>query len=218
MMTLHATLARALAVFIVAAIPSGTARSQTSQIITDPEAYAVYASVVPEMSGIGGSPLTELALLQETRAGSDCVGQDRDKKLQPEWRPVVDSYRKENARARIIQGGFNLGVPYSIVTVAQLRQLMRDAGYSKHSPPSNGLGLDVFARFPSGRLVAFSAVGFNAERTRAIVAMQYNCLPSWEPGTQSARVCYEGQHFALEKKGGHWNIVHDAHVGCRWIA
>ena len=119
---------------------------------------------------------------------------------------------------RVIQSRFSLGVPYSIVTVAELRKLMRHAGYSKQSPQSNGTGLDVLARFPGGRLVALSAVGFNAERTRAVVAMQYNCLPSWEPGTPSARVCYEGQHFALEKRGGHWNIVRDAHVGCHWIA
>lgn len=130
----------------------------------------------------------------------------------------MEGYRRENARVRIIQSGFNLGVPYSIVTVAQLRQLMRDAGYSKQSPQSNGLRLDVFAHISSGTLVALSAVGFNAERSRGMVAMQYNCLPSWVPGTQSARVCHEGRHMALEKKGGRWNIVHDAHVGCVWIA
>ena len=217
-MTLHATLALTLAVFTVAAMPSGTARSQTSEIISDPEADGVYASVVSTRFSTGDKPLTELALLQETRAGVDCVGQEKDKKLQPEWRPVVESYRKENARVRIIQSGFNLGVPYSIVTVAQLRKLMRDAGYSKQSPRSNGLGSDVFARFPSGRLVALSAVGFNAERTRAMVAVQFDCFPSWEPGTQSAAVCHAGRHVALEKKGGRWNIVHNVHVGCGWVA
>ena len=119
---------------------------------------------------------------------------------------------------RIIQGGFNVGVPYSIVTVAQLRKLMRDAGYSKQSPRSNALGSDVFARFPSGRLVALSAVGFNAERTRAMVAMQYDCFPSWEPGTRIDRVCRAGRHIALEKKDGRWNIAHNVHVGCVWAA
>src|SRR4026209_1973296 len=97
-MTLHATLALTLAVFTVAAMSSGTARSQTSEIISDPEAYGVYASVVSTRFSTGDKPLTELALLQETRAGVDCVGQEKDKKLQPEWRPVVESYRKENAR------------------------------------------------------------------------------------------------------------------------
>jgi hypothetical protein len=218
MMTLHATVALAVALFTLSAMPSRTIRVQTSEVISDPEAYAVYASVVPTRFSTGDKPMTELALLQETRAGVDCVGQEKDKRLHPEWRPVVESYKKENARVRIIQSGFNLGVPHSIVTVAQLRKLMRDAGYSRQSPRSNGLGSDVFARFPSGRLVAVSAVGFNAERTRAMVAMQFDCLPSWEPGTEGAAVCHEGRHIALEKKGGRWNIVHNVHVGCGWVA
>lgn len=218
MRTLQAALALALALFTFSANSSGPVRAQTGQSITDPEAYAVYATVIPERFSTGDKPLTELALLQETRAGVDCVGGEKDKRVQPEWRPVVESYRKENVRVRIIQAGFNLGVPYSIVSVAQLRTLMRDAGYSKQSHESNGLGLDVFARFPSGRLVGLSAVGFNAERTRALVAMQFNCLPSWEPGTQSARVCYEGQHFTLEKNDGRWKIVRNVPVGCHWVA
>lgn len=147
----------------------------------------------------------------------DCVGPEKDTKFQPEWRPVVESYRTQNARVRIIRSGFNLGVPYSIVTVAELRKLTRDAGYSQESPQSNGLGADVFARFPGGRLVALSGVGFNGERTRAMVAMQFDCLPSWEPGTDSAPVCHQGRHIALEKKSGRWNIVRNV-VGCGWAS
>jgi hypothetical protein len=219
MMKFNATLAAvALTVFTVSAMPSGPVRAQPSGIINDSEAYAVYASVVPTRFGTGEKPLAAVALLQETRAGMDCVGPEKDAKLQPEWRRVVQSYRKENARVRIIRSGFNLGVPYSIVTVAQLRQLMRDAGYSKQSPQSNALGSDVFARFPDGRLVAFSAVGFNAERTRAMVAKQFDCFPSWEPGTESAAECQQGRHFVLEKKDGRWNILHDVPVGCFWTA
>ena len=200
------------------ATASGTSRAQTGEIITDPEAYAVYAAVIQERLRTEDKPGRELALLQETRAGMDCVDPDRAKRVEPEWRPVVESFRKQSARVRIILSGFNLGVPYSIVTVDQLRELMRDAGYSKKSPGSNGLGLDVFARFPRGRLVALSAVGFNAERTRALVAMQFNCLPSWEPRTESPRVCYGGQHFTLEKKSARWYIVRDVSVGCHWVA
>ena len=94
----------------------------------------------------------------------------------------MESYRRENARVRIIRDGFDLGLPYSIITMAQLRQLMRDAGYSKPSG-SNAPGADVFARFPGGRLVAVSAVGFNAQKSRAMVAVQFDCFPSWTPGT-----------------------------------
>ena len=216
MMRRHPTLTLALAVFSVSATPTLTIRAQTYQIIDDSEAYAVYASVVRTRFSEGERPLTALTLLQETRAGADCVPQEKDKKLQPEWRSVVWSYRRENARIRIIREGFDFGVPYSIVTGAQLRQLMRDAGYAKQSPLSNASGADVFARFPGGRLVALSAVGFNTDKTRAMVAIQADCFPSWTPGSEQA-VCQRGRHVALEKKGGRWNIV-EVHVGCVWVA
>jgi hypothetical protein len=130
---------------------------------------------------------------------------------------VVQSYRRENARVRTIREGFDLGVPYSIVTVAQVRKLMADAGYSKRSPRSNAPGADVFARFPGGRLVALSAVGFNAEKTRAMVAIQADCFPSWTPETEHP-TCQEGRHVALEKKDGRWTIVQGVRVGCIWVA
>jgi hypothetical protein len=216
MTRLHPTLALTLAVFAVSATPILTVRAQTNEIIKDSEAYAVYASVVQMGSSTAGKPLTEVALLQETRAGRDCLREEEDKNLQPEWRSVVESFRRENARVRIIREGFDLGVPYSIVTVTQLRKLMRDAGYSKQSPITNTPGADVFARFPSGRLVALSAVGFNAEKTRAIVAMQFDCFPSWT-GKEHA-VCREGRHIAVEKKDGRWNVVPSVRIGCVWTA
>jgi hypothetical protein len=197
----------------VSAPPTLTVRAQTDEIINDSDAHAVYASVV-QMGA--GKPLTVVALLQETRAGMDCLREEGDKKLQPEWRSVVESFWRENARVRIIREGFDLGVPYSIVTVTQLRKLMRDAGYSKQSPITNAPGADVFARFPGGRLVALSAVGFNAEKTRAIVAMQFDCFPSWTGKEHAA--CHEGRHIAVEKKDGRWNVVPSVRIGCVWTA
>jgi hypothetical protein len=67
------------------------------------------------------------------------------------------------------------------------------------SPRSNAPGADVFARFPGGRLIALSAVGFNTEKTRAMVAIQADCFPSW---TSEHAVCQRGRHVALEKKDG----------------
>lgn len=219
MMTLHAALyASALALLTFAASSVvGAVPAQTDEIITDPDSYAVYAAVIPEFS-TGDKPLSELPLLQETRAGPDCLDREKGRKFPPVWQPVVESFRKENARVRIIQSGFNLGLPYTIVTVEQLRNLMRDGGYSRQSGLSNHPGAKVFARFPGGRLIALSAVGFNADKTRALVAMQYDCFPSWDARTESSRVCQGGQHFTLEKEGGRWNIVRDVPVACHWIA
>ena len=212
---LRLALALAVAVLTGSATQSLPVNIQTSEVINDSEVYAVYAAAVRTKFAEGDKPV--LTLLQETRAGADCLTQERDKRLPPDWRSVVESYRRENARVRTIRGGFDLGVPYSIVTVAEVRKLMADAGYSKRSPRSNAPGANVFARFPGGRLVALSAVGLNAEKTRAMVAIQADCFPSWTPGTEHAR-CQEGRHVALEKKDGRWTIVQGVRVGCIWAA
>lgn len=213
--------ARALtvAVFALSVGPSSSqVYPEASQVIDDPEAYAVYAAVLPTALSTRDKPLTVLTLLQKTRAGMDCIGPEKDKKLQPGWRPVVENYRKENARVRLIQSGRSLDVEYSVVTLAQLRTLMQNTGYSRRSPRSNAPGADVFARFPGGRLVALSAVGFNSEKTRAMVAMQYDCFPSLEPRSDSAAVCYEGKHITLEKQAGRWRVVAPNVLGCFWVA
>ena len=217
MMTTDLRLALALAVAVLtgSATQSLPMNIQTSEVINDSEVYAVYAAAVRTKFTEGDKPLTVLTLLQETRAGADCLTLGRDKRLPPDWRSVVESYKRENARVRTIREAFDLGVPYSIVTVAQVGKLMADAGYSKRSPHSNAPGADVFARFPGGRLVALSAVGFNAEKTRAMVAIQADCFPSSTPGTEHAR-CQEGRHVALEKKDGRWTIAQGVRVGCIW--
>jgi len=127
----------------------------------------------------------------------------------------VESYRKENAYVRGIQPGFDLGVPYSLVTWAQLRALIWKAGYDfakgtgGHSP-----GFEVFASFPSGKLLALSAVGFNKEKTLAMVTVQFNCFPSPGPPTVNQQ-CYEGAQVMMEKENGRWVR---AKVGtCFWV-
>ena len=216
-MTTSGPLAFSLVLFAsLSAMPSRQVRPQATLVIDDPEAYAVYAAVVPRRSHSDDKALTNMAVLQETAGPMDCL-RDRGSAIRPEWRSAVASYRTENARVRFIQPGFNLGVPYSLVTLAELRKLMQDAGYSKLSPRSNAPGSKVFGRFPGGRLIALSAVGFNADRTRAVVTVQYNYFPSLEPGTESPKSGLEGHTLLMENKDGRW-VQAPVPGGCTWIA
>ena len=155
--------------------------AQDVEVVEDVEAYAVYRAVLPIKFSSGDKELTQITLLQETRAGSmDCP---RDENIQAEWRAVVENYRTVNARVRRIQAGRELGVPYTLLTWAELARMMRDAGYdlskfSGRQPP----GAEVFSRLKAGRLVALSAVGFDATKSRVMVTVQYNCFPSMDPG------------------------------------
>jgi len=76
-------------------------------------------------------------------------------------------------------------------------------------------GAEVFSRLKGGRLVALSAVGFDATKTRAMVTVQYNCFPSMEPGVNT-QLCHEGNQVMLEKQADRW--VTSKAGGCGWIA
>lgn len=188
--------------------------AQDLEVIEDVEAYAVYRAILPIRFSSGAADLTHITLLQETRAGSmDCPG---DENIQPEWRSVVESYRTVNSRVRRIQAGRELGVPYTLLTWADLTRMMQEAGYdvSKFSGRQSP-GAEVFSRLKGGRLVALSAVGFDATKTRAMVTMQYDCFPSMEPGVNT-RLCHQGNQVMLEKQADRW--VPSKVGGCGWIA
>jgi hypothetical protein len=93
---------------------------------------------------------------------------------------------------------------------------MQEAGYdlSKFSGRQSP-GAEVFSRLMGGRLVALSAVGFDATKTRAMVTVQYNCFPSMEPGVNT-HLCHQGNQVMLEKQGDRW--VPAKVGGCGWIA
>jgi hypothetical protein len=211
------TVAGSLLITALSALPSMQSICVLAQteVIDDPEAYAVYAAVLPIRFGSGDTPLFSVTLLQETRAVADCP---REEDIQPQWRLVVESYRKENSRVRILQPGFELGVPYDLITVEALRTLMRGAGYDfSKLPISNSVGSEVFRRFPGGRLFTVSAVGFDSEKTRAMVTLQRDCFPSLSISTQNQH-CHTGRQLLLEKQDGRWVQAKGVGGGCGWVA
>src|SRR5687768_16673885 len=93
--------------------------AQTGTVIDDPEAYAVYASVLPARFDSADNDLTRMVLLQETHAMLQCLPD-----AGPEWTAVVENYKTENARARTLQPGFDLGLPYTLLSGAALNTLI----------------------------------------------------------------------------------------------
>jgi hypothetical protein len=175
--------------------------AQSDDVIADPESYAVFAAALTIRGAENGRAVDRVTVLQETRAVTTCLD---EKAVPPEWRPVVANHKKENAGIRTLRSDADLGRPYSIVSIADLRTLMRNAGYdlSKFSGQQSP-GAQVFRSFPGGRLVAFSAVGFDEQKTRAMVTVQYDCFPTAE-NQPPYRCCHEYRQLMLEKHEGKW--------------
>ncbi len=188
--------------------------AQQPDLIADVDTYAVYRTALAFVHQAGNRPLTEITLLQETRAGRlDCPPPDI---MPAEWRPVLANYQTENGRPHRIQPGSDLGVPHTQLTWTVLTRMMQDAGYdlTKFSG-QNAPGSEVFSRLRGGRLVALSAVGFDSARTRAMVTVQFNCFPSMQSGVDS-QMCREGTQVMLEKQASQWGPASIG--GCLWIA
>jgi hypothetical protein len=178
--------------------------------LSDLDTYAIYAVVLPSRIDPPGATLS---LSQETHGGSSCLEVRNTEDIPPEWRPAQRNYVSANAVQRLIAPGHDLGVPYSLVPAAELKKQMEDAGEDLSKwHGDNTPGAKVFARFPGGRLMALSAVGFNADKTRAIVTIQQDCFPL--VGAENSP-CREGHTALLRKENGRWIW---AEGGCQWVS
>jgi hypothetical protein len=89
--------------------------------------------------------------------------------------------------------------------------MLKDDGYlAPNAPVTNHFGSRVFSRFPGGRLIVLSAVGFNRERTREMVSVQSDCR--WKDHFVG---CHEVHTVGLRKTNGRWD---PSGIGCHGIA
>jgi hypothetical protein len=185
----------------IGAPQSGGAGAQSEGFITDGDSYAVFAAALSITSDRVGRTAERVTLLQETRPVTTCP---TEKAVPPEWRSVVRNHKTNNVRIRTLRQGVDLGRPYSLISMAELRSLMRSAGYdlSRFSGQQSP-GAEVFRGLPGGRLVALSAVGFDAQKTRAMVTLQYDCFPRAENQAPSES-CHSFHQLMFEKHDAKW--------------
>jgi hypothetical protein len=181
---------------------SPAVRAQGGQLkpVDDPEAYSVYAGLLQTGWNVRFARVKTLVFQQETGTRWECV--PSGKPLEAEWKPVMESFRKENAGIRLLQTGFSLGIPYVVVPTADLQA-------SIHGVPTSPWS-GFYERYPdSGGFIVASAVGFDALKQRAIFYMGYSCGP----------LCGGGSYHFLEKVDGAWreaNIM--GLLNCFWVS
>ena len=209
--TLRVIASLAVALTAVAAVRSSNVVAQASDVIDDPEAYKVYAAVLPIPFVSPEKAADHLALLQETRSRKACPSAET---LPQEWGPVLESYTKENARMRSVLPDFDIGLRYVLVSLAEVKSLLVQAG--NDGKALRGGWSAAYAGFPNGKVLAVSAVGFDDLRTRAMVVVQYNCGISRD--SQSfEHDCHGGRSVLLQKQEERWTLAKGVD-SCIWIA
>jgi hypothetical protein len=162
---------------------SSTTAAETSLSPEDEaESYEIYSTVLK----VNEPAVLEWTIVQETRAFQMCLEPAPDQQFI--YRPMIDDYALKNRKSIGLQRKFKLSA-YTFVTT----EAWGKASSITRNPPANT---------QNRTFAVFSAVGFNRDRTRALL-----CLFANHSGT-----CY----FTL-KQEGKWEIDRAWRGGgCGW--
>ena len=160
----------------------------------DAEAYEVYSAILPtEWPQLLGNAKS-LAIRSETKGYKMC--------LQPEAESekiigqAISEYVKLNKETWLLKRGLNIEKPYELIPYDELRSALKQGGWE-----------NFYKQYPnSGGWIELSAVGFNADKTVAVVYMGHH---SWS-------LSGGGRFHVLQKKDGKWTPLKLKWPRCGW--
>ena len=190
-----------------------TSRSHP-RVYMDPDAYAVYSAVLPQLWPWAELDARHLVIREETKAKLVCsipgeaapgpsVSQESN---QDNTRPAqgaanrsdpgdtasaLAQFNQVNRRRWLLARRLKISRHYTLISAAELRGIVH-----------HEIGAwDLFFQHhgDSGGWIQFSAVGFNPNKTTAVVYAEYAC----------GRQCGGGALYLLHKQGNQW-VIGDA--------
>jgi hypothetical protein len=162
----------------------------------DADAYEIYKTILPSQWPLRVAKAKRLVIRSETRNYEMCL------RPKAEWEqkigPAISDYLKLNKNPWTLQPKFSIELPYEFVTTGEFQTTLDATGWE-----------GFYSKYPkSGGLIEFSAVGFNGDKTVAVVYIGHLC------GT----LCGGGTFHVLEKKDGKWMAAHWEGLRCSWVS
>jgi hypothetical protein len=162
----------------------------------DQEAYEVYSVILPSEWPLQVAHAKTLIIQRETKGFQMCLSPDKE--LQEKVGPAISDFVRSNATPSLLQRRIDVDVPYQLISVEELHSSMQTGGWE-----------GFYQRYPdSGGWIELSAVGFNANKTVAVVYMGHHC--GW--------LCGGGGFHVLEKKDGKWVAIEWKGSSCAWAS
>ena len=105
--------------------------------------------------------------------------------------PIFDSFDKANQESKTLERHFSISKPYKLLSKDEI-----DAAFRRRAANASDDGWGGFRdAFPESRgYVILSAVGFNADKTLALVYVEHRC----------GSLCAADRYYILEKHEGRW--------------
>ena len=162
----------------------------------DQEAYGVYSAILPSEWPLRDAHAKRLIIQNETQGYEMCL------RPQDEWQekigPAISDYVRSNAKPSLLQPSIKVEVPYRLIIADELKSAIQTTGWE-----------GFYQRYPdSGGWMELSAVGFNVNKTVAVVYMAHHCGP----------LCGGGSFHVLEKKDGKWVALEWKGSSCTWAS
>jgi hypothetical protein len=175
------------------------ALSQTNQPVPykDSDAYEIYSTILSSQWAVRVAKAKTLVIRAETSAKFEmCLRPD------PESEKIIggaiSNYLEVNKKTWLIQKKFNIETPYKIVSSEAINAVFEKNKWE-----------EFYKQYPdSGGYIELSAVGFNADKTVAIVYSGHSC----------GGLCGGGDYAVLQKKDGKWVPLSWRGSSCSWAS
>ncbi|HMG32399.1 MAG TPA: hypothetical protein VKM94_00570 [Blastocatellia bacterium] len=158
----------------------------------DSDAYEVYAAILPSEWTLRVAHAKRLVFTQETRPYEMCLRPAEGE--QSLYESAIADYISVNKTKWRLGNHFIIEQPYEIVSRDSLTSLAWK---------------DFYRKYPeSGGWIELSAVGFNPEKTVAVVYVGHHC----------GNLCAGGHFQVLLKKNGKWAPIEWKGIACAWAS
>jgi hypothetical protein len=150
------------------------------------DAYQIYSLLLPHEQSFDFAKGT-LVIQQETVPGPEPSAQCLSPEAAQRFKEAVADYSRIKRKHWLLQRQFQIEKPYEIVSLETIQLTMKEAGWD-----------GFYKRYPnSGGIFTMSAVGFNKEKTRAVLYSGSSCNS----------LCGRWSFDLLEKRNGTWRPV-----------
>jgi hypothetical protein len=161
----------------------------------DQESYEIYSAILPSEWPWRDAHAKSLIIQTETKGYQMCLRPDKES--EEKFASAISAYVSLNKTPSLLQRKIDIEIPYQLIMADQL------------NTNSNAGWVEFHQRYPNSKgWIELSAVGFNHDKTVAVVYMGHHC----------GDLCGGGGFHVLEKKAGRWVELLWKGESCAWAA
>ena len=173
----------AVAVVLLSTLSASAQNATAAEPYSVDDAYRIYGVLLPQQESAEFAKGT-LVIQEETVSNPEAPERCLTAAAANKFKDAIADYKRVNSKPWLLQRQLQIEKPYEIVGTKTIDVLFRQGGWDA-----------FYERYPdSGGYVIFSAVGFNQDKTQAIVYAGSSC----------GNLCGRWSLHLMEKIAGKW--------------